>query len=84
MNGERIPQRQLSPEDIAACAYLIWEKEGKPHGRAAEHWFQAETMLRAMHAADAHAAKASAHAGKPAGTRKRKVRRAAAQDGAAA
>ena len=22
-------------------AYLIWEAEGRPEGRAAEHWFQA-------------------------------------------
>lgn len=87
MNGEKIPQRLLNSEDIAACAYLIWEKEGKPHGRAAEHWLQAEAMLRAMRAADAQAARESAKtappAGKSTGTRKRK-RQAAGSEGATA
>ena len=52
MNAENSPQPELNPIDVAACAYLIWEKEGKPHGRDAEHWMQAETLLRAMHAAE--------------------------------
>lgn len=79
MNAEDSPQRQLNPEDVAACAYLIWEKEGRPHGRDAEHWFQAEAMLRAMRASDAEAAKEAAKTattGKTA-TRKRKAARAA-------
>ncbi|MFZ2641789.1 MAG: DUF2934 domain-containing protein [Verrucomicrobiia bacterium] len=88
MNGEKIPQRLLNPEDIAACAYLIWEKEGKPHGRAAEHWLQAEALLRAMRAADAQAAKEFAKtappAGKSTGTRKRKSRHGAGSEGATA
>jgi hypothetical protein len=32
-----------SSEEIAFCAYLIWEKEGRPSGREKEHWLQAET-----------------------------------------
>ncbi len=39
-----------APEDIAICAYLIWEKEGRPAGRAKEHWLQAETQLMACRA----------------------------------
>jgi hypothetical protein len=36
-------------EQIAVCAYLIWEKEGRPQGREAAHWFQAEKQLLADH-----------------------------------
>jgi len=86
MNGENSPQSELNPADVAACAHMIWEKEGKPHGRDVEHWFQAETLLRAMRAADAEAAKepakAAAPADKPApAARKRKAKRAAEQQG---
>jgi hypothetical protein len=38
---------QPTPEQIAACAYLIWEKEGRPHGRHTAHFFQAEKQLKA-------------------------------------
>ena len=37
-------------EEIAICAYLIWEQEGKPSGHLMEHWLQAETQLLACHA----------------------------------
>lgn len=36
-----------SPEEIAAAAYYIWEKEGRIHGRDAEHWQKAEAQLMA-------------------------------------
>ncbi len=39
-----------SNEEIAYCAYLIWEKEGKPAGHEREHWLQAETQLLACRA----------------------------------
>ena len=32
-------------ETIERCAYLIWEREGRPGGRALEHWVQAEAEL---------------------------------------
>jgi len=32
-------------EAIARCAYLLWEQEGRPEGRALEHWVQAEAEL---------------------------------------
>jgi len=41
---------RISPvtcEEIALYAYYIWEKEGRPEGRALEHWLQAELQLRA-------------------------------------
>jgi hypothetical protein len=28
-------------EKIRTRAYLIWEREGRPHGRAEQHWAQA-------------------------------------------
>jgi hypothetical protein len=34
-------------EEIAVCAYFIWEHEGKPEGRALDHWLQAELQLAA-------------------------------------
>lgn len=36
--------------EIALCAYLIWEKEGRPLGRESEHWLQAEAQLLACRA----------------------------------
>jgi hypothetical protein len=39
-----------TPDEIAVCAYLIWEKEGRPAGREKEHWLQAETQLLACRA----------------------------------
>jgi hypothetical protein len=41
-----------TPEEIAICAYLIWEKEGRPSGQLREHWLQAETQLLICHAHD--------------------------------
>ena len=38
-----------TPEEIARCAFLIWEQEGFPEGRALEHWLEAETQLHAAH-----------------------------------
>ncbi|HTQ35645.1 MAG TPA: DUF2934 domain-containing protein [Steroidobacteraceae bacterium] len=37
-----------TPQDtqrIRTLAYHIWEQEGRPDGRAAEHWSQAEKQL---------------------------------------
>lgn len=34
-------------EEIAACARQIYEAEGRPEGKALEHWLQAETRLMA-------------------------------------
>lgn len=39
-----------TPDEISQCAYLIWEREGRPAGREKEHWLQAETQLLACRA----------------------------------
>ena len=36
----------LSHDQIAARAQEIWEAEGRPKGKAADHWWQAEAELR--------------------------------------
>jgi hypothetical protein len=47
-NGFHVP----SQDEIAYCAYLIWEREGRPQGRERDHWLQAETQLLATRAHD--------------------------------
>ena len=32
-------------ERIKQRAYVLWEQEGRPEGRAEEHWFQAEAEV---------------------------------------
>ena len=32
-------------QEIATCAYQIWQQEGRPEGRALDHWLQAELQL---------------------------------------
>jgi hypothetical protein len=39
-------QLDAGHEQIAVCAYFIWEKEGKPAGMEARHWDEAEMQLR--------------------------------------
>lgn len=40
-------------EEIAACARQIYEAEGRPEGKALEHWLQAEKQLIAERKAQA-------------------------------
>jgi hypothetical protein len=35
-----------SPDEVGALAKLFWEEEGRPEGRAMEHWHRAENELR--------------------------------------
>ena len=35
----------VDKEAVQALSYQIWEREGRPHGRDQEHWFQAEVEL---------------------------------------
>src|SRR5579871_1954105 len=37
--------RPPTQEEIAACAHRIWESEGRPQGKAMEHWLQAEAQM---------------------------------------
>jgi hypothetical protein len=55
----------ISKQDIQTRSYLIWEKEGRPHGRDKEHWFLAERQLAAQAAAPRAASKPPASAAKP-------------------
>jgi hypothetical protein len=45
--SEPPPDHNPTPEQIAALAYHIWEEEGRPEGRSAEHWREAESLLQA-------------------------------------
>lgn len=38
---------------VRDAAYAIWEAEGRPSGRDAEHWKQAEEKVAAGHPKDA-------------------------------
>jgi len=44
--------QEPSDEEIAICAYLIWEYEGCPEGMDKVHWDQAEAQLIVCHAHD--------------------------------
>jgi hypothetical protein len=35
-------------ERVGALAYMIWEREGRPEGKAEEHWFLACTIIDAQ------------------------------------
>ena len=37
---------EVSEREIARVAYELWEAEGRPEGRAVEHWLAAEARLR--------------------------------------
>jgi hypothetical protein len=39
--------REPTQEEIAACAHQIYETEGRPEGKAMQHWLQAEAQLTA-------------------------------------
>jgi hypothetical protein len=38
---------EATEDEIAVCAYFIWDQEGKSVGRALDHWLQAELQLAA-------------------------------------
>jgi len=40
------PQTKITSELIAARAYILWEKQGKPHGHDVAHWLLAESQLK--------------------------------------
>jgi len=46
------PPNDPTDEEIAECAYFIWESEGHPIGKEEEHWRQAETQLYLSRALD--------------------------------
>jgi hypothetical protein len=45
--------REPTQAEIAACAQHIYEAEGRPEGKALQHWLEAEAQLIAERKADA-------------------------------
>jgi hypothetical protein len=52
-------------DEIAVCARRIYEIEGRPEGKAMEHWLQAEAQLVAERKAQAGLSPAGKAAAKP-------------------
>jgi len=50
---------------IEVRAYLIWERDGRPHGRHSEHWAQAEKEILGEQNAKAPAKKKPKAEAKP-------------------
>jgi DUF2934 family protein len=59
--------------DIAARAYLIWEREGCPEGKALDHWFEAEAELARDRAPSATRTAAVTHANRARRSRSKKI-----------
>lgn len=41
-----LPAPVITSEEIARRAYFIWEQQGRPAGKEAEHWKLAEQQLK--------------------------------------
>jgi Protein of unknown function (DUF2934) len=46
-----LPRPLTEHEEIESLAYRLYEDEGKPEGRADEHWAKAEEIVHAQRAA---------------------------------
>jgi len=42
----REPEHRPTQDDVAAKAYAIYLKEGRPHGHAKQNWLEAESALQ--------------------------------------
>ena len=51
-----LPPPVTEYEEIERLAYRLYEDEGKPHGRADEHWARAEEIIRCQRMAIAASA----------------------------
>lgn len=40
------PTREITTDLIAARAYILWEQQGRPHGRDVANWLLAESQLK--------------------------------------
>ena len=40
------PRLEITNESIAARAYILWEKQGRPHGHDVANWLLAESQLK--------------------------------------
>ena len=38
---------QIPDELVRQCSYEIWLRDGRPHGLAIQHWFEAKAELQA-------------------------------------
>ena len=54
-----LPPSLTEHEQIESLAYQFYDDEGKPDGRADEHWTRAEQFIRAEHLAIASASEKS-------------------------
>jgi Protein of unknown function (DUF2934) len=51
MRASAMPDADLH-ERIRSRAYLLWEQEGRPEGRADAHWLQAEAEVAGVNSGD--------------------------------
>jgi len=42
----KAPKLEITNESIAARAYILWEKQGRPHGHDVANWLLAESQLK--------------------------------------
>jgi len=63
----------LDDDDIAQRAYEIYEQEGRPIGRALDHWQEAKEQLRAAQS-KAETEPAASDDAEPGGQSKKKAR----------
>ena len=50
LNAEAGVVTVATEEQIRELAHAIWEKEGRPHGKAVEHYFRAKQILEEQEA----------------------------------
>jgi hypothetical protein len=58
-----LPPALTEREEIESLAYRLYEDEGKPEGRAEEHWAKAEEFILAQRRAVAASAEDSENRG---------------------
>ena len=49
MNKSNRTPHEPTHDEIALCAFLLWEKEGRQPGHEQAYWLQAEAQLRRHH-----------------------------------
>ena len=40
-SSKPVETKNLSENELRDAAYFLWEREGRPEGRALDHWLQA-------------------------------------------
>jgi hypothetical protein len=54
-----LPRPLTEREEVESLAYRLYEEEGKPEGRAEEHWIRAQEFIRAQRLAVAASSESS-------------------------